>query len=102
MDADLQMQSLKSIVKSSARIDGLELLHQDVQQVCDWLFEEKRKRSIKESRFRIRSAYKACRRKIKYLENQILERDKALVDIENQTERLIADIKKSYRIVVVA
>ncbi|TGK36199.1 hypothetical protein EHQ12_04120 [Leptospira gomenensis] len=102
MDADLQMQGLKSIIKVEAPVEGLELLHQDVRQVCDWLFEEKRKRSIQESRLRIRVAYKKCRRRVKYLENKIKERDKALIEIENKTDRIVADIKKSYGIKVIA
>ncbi|WP_242602924.1 hypothetical protein [Leptospira noguchii] len=121
-DTDHQMDDLRSIVQ----------LSQDVQSVRNWIagheitrtlldeednkliddslddimrFAEKQKHNVKESRARLRALFVRYRQTIKYLSQQVVERDAILLTLRAETDAMAAvveDIKKSYRVDEVA
>ncbi|WP_078123973.1 hypothetical protein [Leptospira alexanderi] len=93
--ADLQMQRLVDLVgePSQSQIHKTTLLGPS-----DALFEKLQNR-IRESRTRILGALRRYRGRIRYLENQVIERDLALESANNENKKLraeIADIRASF------
>ncbi|EKR89706.1 hypothetical protein LEP1GSC163_0203 [Leptospira santarosai str. CBC379] len=107
-NSDNQMNGLRELVQPT----GLELLAQDVRDVCDWLATDERKsqrksdsQSARKDRARIRAVLTQYRQTITYLKQQIRERDALLLTLKAETDAMAAvikDIKKSYGIRVVA
>ncbi|TGN00338.1 hypothetical protein EHR03_12980 [Leptospira mayottensis] len=102
--SDQQMNDLRKLFNETPLTEGETKLADettnDVVGFCDELFTAKRKQS--ESRARIRALFVQYRQTIKYLRHQVRERDNALADLERETARVIADIRTSYGIKVVA
>nr|WP_036098638.1 hypothetical protein [Leptospira noguchii] len=116
------MDDLRSIVQ----------LSQDVQSVRNWInaheitrtllddednkliddslddvmrLAEKQKQNVRESRARLRALFVRYRQTIKYLSQQVVERDAILLTLRAETDAMAAvveDIKKSYRVDEVA
>ncbi|TGK12825.1 hypothetical protein [Leptospira stimsonii] len=95
---DLQMGPLKKLIKYQPRIKGLDVIQKDVSDVCNWL-ETKREQATRESRSRILANFLRYKARIRYLQNQIIERDLALESEQEENRKLrseIADMKASY------
>ncbi|WP_235595237.1 hypothetical protein [Leptospira noguchii] len=101
---DQQMRPLQELVRK------IQLTEEDNKLIDDSLDDvmrtaEKQKQNVKESRARLRALFVRYRQTIKYLSQQVVERDTVLLTLRAETDAMAAvveDIKKSYRVDEVA
>ncbi|MDI7183631.1 hypothetical protein [Leptospira santarosai] len=105
---DNQMNDLRNLVDRDpqVRIQRTKgFSPEEISSVADWIATEHARRNVRQSRRRIREAFKSYRNERTYLKQQIKERDALLLTLKAETDAMAAvikDIKKSYGIRVVA